>query len=53
MKFHSFGTILPKTVDLADFRSLFIKANSFDMFLVDFQEIIDVFFWALLKTVEI
>ena len=29
MKSHSFGTLLPKTVDFADFRSLFIKAHSF------------------------
>ena len=28
-KSHSFATLLPKTVDFADFRSLFIKVHSF------------------------
>ena len=29
IKFYSFGTLLPKTVDFTDFRSLFIGAHSF------------------------
>ena len=54
MKSHSFGTLLPKTVGFADFRSLFIKPILLVILLsVDFREIFDVFFWALLKTVEI
>ena len=54
IKCHSFGTLLPKTVDFADFRSLFIKAHSF------FHSVFGrnprdfgVFFWALLKMVGI
>ena len=43
-----------KTVDFADFRLHCEKAHSFghSVFGVDFREIIDVFFWALPKTVD-
>ena len=44
----------PKTVDFAHFRSFFIKTHSLVfLFSVDFREIFDVLFWALLKTVDI
>ena len=54
MKSHFFGTLLPKTVDFADFRSLFIKAHSFGHSVFGrLPRDFDVFFWALLKMVEI
>ena len=55
VKSHCFGTLLPKTVDFADFKSLFNKKHILlvILFSVEIQEIFDIFFWALLKMVGI